>query len=62
MLVAQAWHWFDPERAIKRGRPGAAARAAASGLVWNTRDERLGWVKDLGRIIGHEDDPSTREP
>ena len=25
--------------------------------MWNTRDERLGWVKDLGRIIGHEDDP-----
>jgi hypothetical protein len=25
------------------------------GLVWNARDERLGWVKDLGRIIGHED-------
>jgi hypothetical protein len=25
------------------------------GLVWNTRDERLGWVKDLGTIIGHED-------
>ncbi len=27
------------------------------GLVWNTRDERSGWVRDLGRIIGHEDDP-----
>jgi SAM-dependent methyltransferase len=25
------------------------------GLVWNARDERLGWVKELGRIIGHED-------
>jgi hypothetical protein len=25
------------------------------GMVWNARDERLGWVKDLGRIIGHED-------
>ncbi len=31
------------------------------GLVWNTRDERLGWVKDLGRIIGHENDPFTAE-
>ena len=30
------------------------------GLVWNTRDERLGWVKDLGRIIGHEDDPFSQ--
>jgi SAM-dependent methyltransferase len=56
VLVAQAWHWVDPERAIPEVarvlRPGGRL-----GLVWNTRDERLGWVKDLGRIIGHEDDP-----
>jgi SAM-dependent methyltransferase len=54
VLVAQAWHWFDTERAVKEVarvlRPGGRL-----GLVWNTRDERLGWVKDLGRIIGHED-------
>lgn len=53
VLVAQAWHWFDPERAIAEVarvlRPGGRL-----GLVWNARDERLGWVKDLGRIIGHE--------
>jgi SAM-dependent methyltransferase len=59
VLVAQAWHWFDPERAVKEVvrvlRPGGRL-----GLVWNVRDERLGWVKDLGRIIGHEDDPYTR--
>jgi len=56
VLVAQAWHWFDPERAVAEVarvlRPGGRL-----GLVWNTRDERSGWVKDLGRIIGHEDDP-----
>ena len=60
VLVAQAWHWFDPERAVAEVarvlRPGGRL-----GLVWNTRDERLGWVKDLGRIIGHEDDPFTDE-
>ncbi len=56
VLVAQAWHWFDPTRAIPEVarvlRPGG--RLA---LVWNTRDERMGWVRELGRIIGHEDDP-----
>ncbi|OBF47089.1 class I SAM-dependent methyltransferase [Mycolicibacterium monacense] len=60
VLVAQAWHWFDPERAVKEVsrvlRPGGRL-----GLVWNTRDERLGWVKDLGNIIGHENDPFTDE-
>ncbi|GAS99132.1 methyltransferase [Mycolicibacterium canariasense] len=54
VLVAQAWHWFDADRAVAEIarvlRPGGRL-----GLVWNTRDERMGWVKDLGRIIGHED-------
>jgi len=56
VLVAQAWHWFDPARAIAEVirvlRPGGRL-----GLVWNTRDERMGWVRDLGRIIGHDHDP-----
>jgi SAM-dependent methyltransferase len=56
VLVAQAWHWFDPTRAVPEVarvlRPGGRL-----GLVWNTRDERLGWVRELGRIIGQENDP-----
>jgi SAM-dependent methyltransferase len=60
VLVAQAWHWFDPMRAIPEVarvlRPGGRL-----GLVWNTRDERMGWVRDLGRIIGREHEPFSRE-
>lgn len=55
VLVAQAWHWVDPERAIPEVarvlRPGGRL-----GLVWNTRDERLGWVRELGQIIGTDGD------
>lgn len=55
VLVAQAWHWFDPERALAEVarvlRPGGRL-----GLLWNVRDERLGWVKDFGRIVGLEHD------
>src|SRR6516225_6007955 len=56
VLVAQAWHWFNPQRAIPEVarvlRPGGRL-----GLVWNTRDERLGWVRELGNIIGRDGDP-----
>jgi SAM-dependent methyltransferase len=55
VLVAQAWHWVEPERAIPEVarvlRPGGRL-----GLVWNTRDERLGWVRELGHIIGRDGD------
>jgi len=55
VLVAQAWHWFDPRRAVAEVarvlRPGGRL-----GLVWNIRDERLGWVKEFGRIVGGERD------
>jgi SAM-dependent methyltransferase len=55
VLVAQAWHWFDQERAVAEIarvlRPGGRL-----GVLWNTRDQRSGWVKDFGRIVGLEHD------
>ena len=55
VLVAQAWHWFDADRAAAEVarvlRPGGRL-----GVLWNTRDERSGWVRDFGRIVGLEHD------
>ena len=51
VLVAQAWHWVDPERAVPE-----VARVLSPGgrlgLLWNLRDERTDWVRRLGEIIG----------
>jgi len=52
VLVAQAWHWVDPQRALPE-----VARVLAPGgrlgLLWNDRDERVDWVRELGQIM-HE--------
>jgi SAM-dependent methyltransferase len=56
ILVAQAWHWVDPPRAIPEAarvlRPGGQL-----GLVWNMRDERVGWVGALGRLMHDDGNP-----
>ena len=47
---------LPPSEWIRVLRPGGRL-----GLVWNTRDERMGWVRDLGRIIGQEHDPFSEQ-
>ena len=59
VVSAQAFHWFDLDRALPEIarvlRPGGRLS-----LVWNQRDERIPWVKRLGRIIGTQD--QLRDP
>jgi SAM-dependent methyltransferase len=50
VFVAQAFHWFDPDRALTEMarvlRPGGGL-----GLIWNERDETVEWVSTLSRAI-----------
>ena len=59
VVCAQAFHWFDLDRALPE-----IARVLKPGgrlsLVWNERDERVPWVRKLGAIIGTQD--QLREP
>jgi SAM-dependent methyltransferase len=63
VLVAQAWHWVDVERAV----PEVArvlSRGGRLGLIWNIRDEREDWVAQLGQIMhqGIEQDMRSTSP
>ncbi|MEU2351090.1 class I SAM-dependent methyltransferase [Modestobacter sp. NPDC049651] len=53
VVAAQAAHWFDPGPAaaeLRRVlRPGGVV-----GFVWNTRDERVPWVRALGEVLAAE--------
>jgi SAM-dependent methyltransferase len=64
VLVAQAWHWVDAERAVPE-----VARVLSPGgrlgLIWNQRDERVAWIRRLGEIIGrpeHGHDATSGTP
>ena len=66
VVVGQAWHWFDADRAtaeVQRVlRPGGAL-----GLLWNLLDDSDGWPLALAEHIGMEDrasyvDAAERSP
>ena len=50
VLVAQAWHWFDQERAplevARVLRPGGVL-----GVTWNLRDDAEPWVDRMSSIL-----------
>ena len=60
MIAAQAFHWFDLDRALPEIsrvlRPGGHLC-----LVWNYRNEKIPWVRRLGGLIGtqeQQEDPA----
>jgi SAM-dependent methyltransferase len=53
VVAGQAAHWFDPgptAAELRRVlRPGGVV-----GFIWNTRDERVPWVRALGELLAAE--------
>jgi ubiquinone/menaquinone biosynthesis C-methylase UbiE len=54
VVAAQAYHWFDLDRALPEVarvlRP-----AGRLGVVWNVRNEKIPWVRRLGALIGTQE-------
>ena len=49
VVVAQAFHWFDPPRRSRRS-PGCCAPGGWLALIWNERDESDPVIAELVRI------------
>lgn len=54
VVAAQSYHWFDHERALPE-IARVLKRGGSLSLVWNTRDDRIPWVKRLGRVVGSQE-------
>jgi SAM-dependent methyltransferase len=60
VVVGQAFHWFDQERAVPE-IARSLAPGGRLGLIWNVRDVSVDWVADLGLIAGSDNSTEIRK-
>jgi SAM-dependent methyltransferase len=53
VVAGQAAHWFDPVPAAAELRRVLRPDGVV-GLIWNSRDERVPWVRALGELLAAE--------
>jgi SAM-dependent methyltransferase len=54
VVMAQAWHWVDPARAVPE-IARVLSPGGRLGLLWNLRDETADWVRRLGEVLDSGD-------
>lgn len=54
VVVGQAFHWFDRERALPE-IARVLRPAGRLGVIWNVREETTAWAVALGELVGGED-------
>ena len=50
VFAAQAFHWFDPTRALPEIHR-VLAPGGGLGLIWNERDTTVEWIRDLNHAM-----------
>jgi SAM-dependent methyltransferase len=53
VVVGQAYHWFEPQRALPQIRR-VLREGGVFAPVWNIRDDRVPWVAAFSDIVGKE--------